>query len=432
MVLLEAVREDISEAASGSVALIYAVPPKGFEDVFDKQVRDRTLLDAYGLFKLNLRRIDAVGFYGPTTLLIYLPRLKRSQARSTLNSLRKSFVAERSDRNIAIGIASFPYDSGDVEELIELAEASARKGSQFAYVQPIDSPRKEEFEDTNEVSVLGPILASVRPVPLDVVQVDKEDSVGLKSDSVNGDPELDHSSLQSEPAPIKEDPVVTPPIETSVFAPMQAESVNFEPKSIEEPKSIPAAESSSFNAFVDDNKSHVVRETRRNEPEGLVSHVTKVRGTMAVKDMDASRAAAERATARERERRKRGARIPLRLLLTVSDAARMAQLNALVRSAGYEARTAFDGQQALDLLRIESPDVLLLDFELRGIDGLEMLRRLYKQSKGKLTVPVVMLLPLSKVTARREALELGASSIVAMPYDPDELLDSVRLAGNAE
>jgi DNA-binding response OmpR family regulator len=43
-----------------------------------------------------------------------------------------------------------------------------------------------------------------------------------------------------------------------------------------------------------------------------------------------------------------------------------------------------------------------------------------------------MLLPLSKVTARREALELGASSIVAMPYDPDELLDSVRLAGNAE
>jgi len=149
-------------------------------------------------------------------------------------------------------------------------------------------------------------------------------------------------------------------------------------------------------------------------------------------DIDVQRAAAEHAAARERERRKRGAYVPKRLLLTVSDAARMAQLNALVRSAGYEARTAFDGQQALDLLRIESPDVLLLDYELRGIDGLEMLRRLRKQTNGKLTVPVVLLLPPMQVIARREALELGASGIVAMPYDPAELLDSVRLAGSAE
>lgn len=110
----------------------------------------------------------------------------------------------------------------------------------------------------------------------------------------------------------------------------------------------------------------------------------------------------------------------------------MAQLNALVRSAGYEARTAFDGQQALDLLRIESPDVLLLDYELRGIDGLEMLRRLRKQTNGKLTVPVVMLMPPMQVIERREALELGARGIVAMPYDPAELLDSVRLAGSSE
>ena len=56
--------------------------------------------------------------------------------------------------------------------------------------------------------------------------------------------------------------------------------------------------------------------------------------------------------------------MPRRLLLTVSDAARMAQLNSLIRSAGYEARAAFDGQQALDLLRIERPDLLLLDYEL--------------------------------------------------------------------
>jgi DNA-binding response OmpR family regulator len=146
---------------------------------------------------------------------------------------------------------------------------------------------------------------------------------------------------------------------------------------------------------------------------------------------DAARFAAE-AAERERERRAQGAVMPRRLLLTVSDAARMAQLNSLIRSAGYEARAAFDGQQALDLLRIERPDLLLLDYELTGINGVEMLRRLRKQSGGRLVLPVIMLLPPDKESAGREALELGARRIVSTPYDPADLLASVRLAGSTE
>ena len=124
--------------------------------------------------------------------------------------------------------------------------------------------------------------------------------------------------------------------------------------------------------------------------------------------------------------------MPRRLLLTVSDAKRMAQINSLVRAAGYEARAAFDGQQALDLLRIERPDLLLLDYELDGINGLETLRRLGKQSGGRVTLPVVMLLPVEIEGARREAIELGAHSVVTTPYDPTDLLDSVRMAGHVE
>jgi CheY-like chemotaxis protein len=146
---------------------------------------------------------------------------------------------------------------------------------------------------------------------------------------------------------------------------------------------------------------------------------------------DAARAATE-AAARERERRASGAIMPRRLLLTVSDAARMAQINSLIRSAGYEARAAFDGQQALDLLRIERPDLLLLDYELQGMDGLETLRRLRKQSGGRLTLPVVLLVPSDKASASAQAIELGARTVVTMPYDPAELLTSVRVAGSVE
>jgi CheY-like chemotaxis protein len=110
----------------------------------------------------------------------------------------------------------------------------------------------------------------------------------------------------------------------------------------------------------------------------------------------------------------------------------MTQINSLIRSAGYEARAAFDGQQALHLLRIERPDLLLLDYDLQGIDGLETIRRLRKQNGGRLSLPVVMLLPAGQDQARREALKLGAHSVHTTPYDPVELLRSLRLAGNAE
>jgi CheY-like chemotaxis protein len=83
-------------------------------------------------------------------------------------------------------------------------------------------------------------------------------------------------------------------------------------------------------------------------------------------------------------------------------------------------------------LRIERPDLLLLDYELTGINGIETLRRLRKQSGNKPMLPIVMLLPSEMDEARREALELGASSVVTTPYDPASLLESVRVAGHVE
>ena len=364
MVLLDVVREDIRDSTRGSLALIYAMASSDATDGFDKAARDRTLAEAHGFFKLNLRRVDAVGFYGPTTLLIYLPRLDSREATAILMALRIQFLADRANDDLAIGVASFPDESSSVESLIEWAEAAAGKARAIAAMN-----RGNANRDLMEPGI--PAQQSVSTFA-DQSAVAIAPSLTQRSASL-----ASHKSLASSESP-------------------------------------------------------VVRESQSDRPEGSASNAPVRYSGSSVDDLEIAHAAAEHAAARERERRSRGAIIPRRLLLTVSDAARMAQLNALVRSAGYEARTAFDGQQALDLLRIESPDVLLLDYELRGIDGLEMLRRLCKQTNGKLTLPVVLLLPPMQVSARREALELGARGIVAMPYDPAELLDSVRLAGNSD
>nr|MDQ5836301.1 response regulator [Acidobacteriota bacterium] len=121
-----------------------------------------------------------------------------------------------------------------------------------------------------------------------------------------------------------------------------------------------------------------------------------------------------------------------RLMLVVSDAARMAQVNLLLRSEGFEVRAAFDAVHALNLLRIDRPDLLLVDYELKGLDGAEMLRRLAKQSGAGPTPPALVLVPAGREDLRRAAQEAGARRTVDLPYDPVELLDALRAFGEAE
>src|SRR5207302_1115782 len=104
----------------------------------------------------------------------------------------------------------------------------------------------------------------------------------------------------------------------------------------------------------------------------------------ATSDVDEPTHAASEAATQEIERRASGGAVmPRRLLLTISDAARMTQINSLIRSAGYEARSAFNGQQALALLRVEPLDLLLLDYELQGIDAQESQRLLTVESRTR-------------------------------------------------
>lgn len=364
MFMLDAVREDVRAGVGGTLALIYAVAPRASGTAFDKTARDRTLAEGHNFLKLNLRRIDAVAFYGPTTLLVYLPRMETSSAVAALTRLHREFLEEHPERDLVAGLASFPAHGSDVETLIEKAEravSAAREGATAAHIVAYEA--KEETEQP---------APAVSQKPADELQATEE----IKS-----------------PA--------NPPVSASV-ASSEVERVTKEKSLTEKTEKTEKAETA-------------VAASERSD-EGQAN------------DADAARAAEAAAT--ERERRASGAVMPRRLLLTISDSARMAQVNSLIRSAGYEARAAFDGQQALHLLRIERPDLLLLDYDLQGIDGVETIRRLRKQSGGRLSLPVVMLISSNNDDARREALALGAHSVLVTPYDPADLLNSVRVAGS--
>ena len=119
-------------------------------------------------------------------------------------------------------------------------------------------------------------------------------------------------------------------------------------------------------------------------------------------------------------------------MLVVSDSARMAQVNLLLRSEGFEVRAAFDGEHALNLLRIDRPDLLVVDYELQGMSGVEMLRRLAKQTGSAQAPPALVLLPAVRDELRKEVMEAGAGAVINLPYDPVELLYALRDFGETE
>jgi PleD family two-component response regulator len=417
MLMLDNVREDIEAGRQGAIAVINAAQAEEAQPP-SKQDRDRVLSEAHGFLKLYLRRIDTVAFYGPTTLLVYLPRLDARAAREAIAKLHENFSGEHRQSAISVGLAAFPEDSTDVESLIERAENEASQGAQAATSSPT-APQPNLREAPAPLRVVEEPKPQTPVVAPPVVQAPAPPPPAAETKPVEAKP----AARPREAAPAKPVPQTVPE-----RRPAQVER---KPAASEARMGAAASAAPPEKARVEKFVSHVVREKRLDDALDPVVAPPPVRKN-SVQTNGAEAVRASEAAARERERRARGTIMPRRLLLTVSDAARMAQLNSLIRSAGYEARAAFGGQQALDLLRIERPDLLLLDFELQGIDGLETLRRLRKQNGGRLSLPVVLLLPEKFETVRQEAMALGTRGIVSMPYDPVDLLDTVRAAGTMD
>lgn len=100
-------------------------------------------------------------------------------------------------------------------------------------------------------------------------------------------------------------------------------------------------------------------------------------------------------------------------------------LRTSLTAQGYDIVEAEDGVKALDEVRRMSPDVLVLDLGLPGMDGLEVIRRL---RGGGATLPIIVLSSRADEAGKVEALDLGADDYVTKPFGVDELLARIRAA----
>ena len=96
-----------------------------------------------------------------------------------------------------------------------------------------------------------------------------------------------------------------------------------------------------------------------------------------------------------------------------------------LRPHGYELIAVTDGLQALEAVKKEKPDVILLDIMLPKLDGFGVCERLKKDKKTQF-IPIIMLTALKELKDKIKSLEVGADDFITKPFENVELLARVR------
>ena len=113
------------------------------------------------------------------------------------------------------------------------------------------------------------------------------------------------------------------------------------------------------------------------------------------------------------------------VLVVEDEPAQMEVLRYNLKTEGYQVVTAMTGEDALLLAGEIGPDLVLLDWMLPNLSGIEVCRRL-KRSKATSDVPVLMLTARGEEEDRIRGLDIGADDYVVKPYSVKELMARVR------
>ena len=110
-------------------------------------------------------------------------------------------------------------------------------------------------------------------------------------------------------------------------------------------------------------------------------------------------------------------------ILLIEDSLELAEsIGANLRQENYQVIHARDGLDGLDQIKTRNPDLIILDWMLPGLDGLEVLRRLRQSS----AIPVLMLTARAEEIDRVIGLEVGADDYLTKPFGMRELLARVH------
>jgi len=115
-----------------------------------------------------------------------------------------------------------------------------------------------------------------------------------------------------------------------------------------------------------------------------------------------------------------------RILIVDDNQAMVEALSIVVSARGHDALTALSGEEALNMVASEMPDVMLLDLTMPGIDGFETLGRLRTMPKGK-DLPVLIITALDEEDLEGRVADAGGAALLRKPVDVNHLADQIEM-----
>jgi CheY-like chemotaxis protein len=113
-----------------------------------------------------------------------------------------------------------------------------------------------------------------------------------------------------------------------------------------------------------------------------------------------------------------------RILIVDDNATNLKLVAYLMRANGYDVETALDAESALEALRMHRPEVILMDIQLPGIDGLELTRQL-KADPGTHDIVIIAVTAYAMKGDQDKALAAGCDDYITKPIDTRALPEQI-------
>lgn len=114
------------------------------------------------------------------------------------------------------------------------------------------------------------------------------------------------------------------------------------------------------------------------------------------------------------------------VILVADDEAHILHVVSLkLRNAGYEVLTAGDGEEALELAMQHRPDLVITDYQMPELTGLELARRL-REHAATASTPVIMITARGAGLSQPEIEQTNIASVLSKPFSPREILQRVQ------
>ena len=114
-----------------------------------------------------------------------------------------------------------------------------------------------------------------------------------------------------------------------------------------------------------------------------------------------------------------------RTLVVEDNENNMYLIGYILRKHGHEVIEAVSGEEGLALAVQEQPDLILMDIQLPGMDGLEATRRI-RASEAASGIPIIALTSYAMTGDRERALQAGCTGYIEKPIDPETIIASIE------